>query len=114
MISNVERLFMCLLAISKDVRELSIQDLSPFFNQVVCFLMLSCMSSWHILDINSYQMYHLQISSPIRLLFHFVDSFLHYAKDIHCDIVPFCFPEERDPKNIPKIRSKSILPMFSS
>ena len=93
---------------------MSIQDLSAFFSQVVCFLMLSCMSSWHILDINSYQIYHLQISSPIsRLLFHFVDSFLHYSKAIHCDIVPFCFPGEIDPKNIPKIRSKSIQIMFS-
>ena len=94
---------------------MSIQDLSTFFSQVVCFLMLSCMTSWHILDINSYQIYHLQISSPIsRLLFHFVDSFLHYAKAIHCDIVPFCFPGEIDTKNIPKIRSKSIQIMFSS
>ena len=83
-ISDVKRLFMCLLAISKDVGEMSIQDLSPFFNQVVWFFMLNCMSSWHILDINFYQIYHLQISSPIsKLLFHFVDSFLHYAKAIH-------------------------------
>ena len=30
----------------------SIQFFSPFFNQVVCFLILSCMSCLYILDIN--------------------------------------------------------------
>ena len=49
---------------------------------LITFLkILSCLSSLYILDITPYQIYHLQISSPIsRQPLCFVDRFLHCAR----------------------------------
>ena len=53
-ISNVEHLFMCLLAICIFFEKTSIHIFCTFFNWVVfIFLMLDCMSCLYILDINS-------------------------------------------------------------
>ena len=54
MISDTEHLFLCLLAICmSSSEEMSIQVLCPFFfNWVVVFLTLRCMSSLYTLDIN--------------------------------------------------------------
>ena len=53
LISNIEHLFMCLMAISMSFfRKISIQVLCPFFSQVVWFLMLSYMSSLYIFYFN--------------------------------------------------------------
>ena len=46
--------------------KMSIQVLCPFFNQVICFLILSCMSCLYILIVAPYLSYHLQIFSPIQ------------------------------------------------
>ena len=53
--SDVEHLFMCLLTIwiSFLFGKMFIQVFCPFFNQVVCFLMWSCISFFYILNINS-------------------------------------------------------------
>ena len=48
---NVEHLFMCLLAICMSF-ETFIHVLCLFYNQIVCFLMLSCVNSSYILGIN--------------------------------------------------------------
>ena len=40
--------------------------LCPFLNQIIWCLVLSCISSLCILDINPYWIYHLQLSSPIQ------------------------------------------------
>ena len=88
---------------------------------MVCFLLLSCMSSLHILDINPYQTYHLQIFSHIQQLpFPFVDGFLCCAKDFQFNVVIFvyfcfCFPYERGESfenRLLREMSQSILPMF--
>ena len=47
-------------------REMATHVFCPFFNWKKKFSgMLTCISSLYILVINSYQMHHLQISSPI-------------------------------------------------
>ena len=49
--SNVEHLFMCLLAICVFFGEMSVQVFSPLFDWIV-FLVLNCMSCLYILEIN--------------------------------------------------------------
>ena len=50
---NVEHLFITCWPLVCHVGKVSIQDLCTYFNQVIClFLLLSCMSSSYILDIN--------------------------------------------------------------
>ena len=66
MISNLS-IFSCAYWLSVFFFEkMSIQVFYPFFNQVICFLILSCMSCLYTLDINLYQSYNLQIFSPIQ------------------------------------------------
>ena len=60
--------------------EMFIQVLCSFFNQVVCFLMLSCMSSLYILDINSLSNISFVDLLFNRLPFSFVNSFLWCGK----------------------------------
>ena len=68
MISSVEHLFMCLLDIFGFFLfgKMSIQFFCPFFNWVVCFLMLSSISYLYSWILTPYQSYHLKISSLIQ------------------------------------------------
>ena len=79
-ISDVHNLFMCLLAIFISSMKKCIRILCQFLNQAVCFLLLNFRSSLCILDIDLYQIYDLNIFSPILpfcgLPFYSVDSFL--------------------------------------
>ena len=52
MISDVEHHFMCLLAIYMSSLGMSVQVLCPFLTGSFVFLILGCMSSLYILDIN--------------------------------------------------------------
>ena len=61
MISDVEYLFMYLLAISMSSLKNFCSHPLPFFSQIVCFLLLSCMSSQYNFNTNPSA---LQILSP--------------------------------------------------
>ena len=64
--SDVEHLFMCMLAILYVFSgKMSIQVFCPFLNWVVYFLMLNCMSCFYILDINP-----LLVISFVNIFFH--------------------------------------------
>ena len=64
--------------------KMSTQFLCPFFNQVVCFWMLSCMSCFYILDINYLLVTSFaNISSySVSCPFFVVDSFLCCTKSL--------------------------------
>ena len=73
------------------------------FNQVVCFLMLSCMNSLHILNINPLTDKSFANISPHSVGCCFVCSFLSYAKCLWLGVITFVYflfllPEETYPK----------------
>ena len=82
--------------------------LGSFFIQVVLFfLILSCMSSLHILNIDPLSNVSFAYIFPIKqAVFCFLDNFLHCAKAFKFDLGHFCLflllfslSEETDPKN---------------
>ena len=81
-INNVKHLFVCLWSFGcLPWKKMSTLIFSLFFNQVVCFMMLSCMNCLYRLDINplpvmSFANYFLPF---VRLSFCFV-NFFHYAE----------------------------------
>lgn len=71
--------------------EPSVEVLGPFFSLVVCFLLLSRMSSLHMLDISPLsEMFFANISShSAGCLFWDVDDFFCRAEAISFDVSPF-------------------------
>ena len=125
MIRGIEHLFKCLLAFCVCFfGKMSIQVPCLFFNQVVfvcLFLILSCMSSLCIQDINSLSDISFVniFSHSIGWPFHFVDGFLCCAEAFYMDVVPlvylcFCCPclRRHNPKNCAKNGIKGLRTCF--
>ena len=62
--SDIAHLFMCLLAIDKSLKKMSVQVLYAFFSWVV-FVVIVFMNPLYILDINPLQIYDLQVCPRI-------------------------------------------------
>ena len=77
MITEVEHLFMYLLAICMSLEKF-LSDLLPIFNQLV-FLLFSCISSLYILDINT-----LIDNIICKYFLSFYKSSLHFDGDVLC------------------------------
>ena len=124
MISDVEHLFMYLLAICvSSLEKMSSHTHCSFFNQIVCFLVLSCMSSLYILDINylskrrfanifshsvGYLLLLLIASSAVQKLFNLKKSYLLIFVFLACAF------GIKSKKSWPRPISRSLPPMFSS
>ena len=112
-ISNDEHLFMCLLAIC-----MSSLVFCPFFNWVVCFLLLlSCMSCLYIF---SFILLASIFLTSCKLSCNLIYGFLCCAKAYKFDWIPFVclvflFPLETDlRKTFIQYMSENVLPMNSS
>ena len=92
-VSDVEHIFMYLVAISwtriSSLEKCLSRVLSPFFNHMICFLLLNCMSSWYNLLLTSYQVYGLQIfSNPFHMLLFTLLIFFFCCVEFLCS--PIC------------------------
>ena len=90
-------IFLCAFGHLYALEEMSVQVFCPFFNQVICFLLLSCRSSLYTLGIYNRYIIYKYISDMIykyflpfyRLSFHSVDCMFWCTKVFYFDEVQF-------------------------